>query len=97
MRHSAGVQEPRRVGSVGVVAHAQANVATASQFVGMCYVATSPNRPKWKSETTPTPDEALNAITGLAAYCATVDIRLDEGFIVHPVQVDRTLNRVGRF
>lgn len=41
-----------------------------------------------------TPAEALNAITGLAAYCA-VDIHMADGFIVHHVEIDRSPNRVG--
>ncbi|MEQ1726924.1 MAG: lipocalin-like domain-containing protein, partial [Vicinamibacterales bacterium] len=69
---------------------------TYSDAARMCYVATNPNRLKWTSETAPTPAEALNAITGLAAYCAAVDIHLADGFIVHHVEIDRSPNRVGQ-
>src|SRR5207253_11053479 len=38
----------------------------------MCYLSMNPNRPPWKSETAPTAEEALSAIKGFSAYCATV-------------------------
>ena len=62
----------------------------------MCYVAMNPNRAKWKSETAPTPEEAISGITGLGAYCATVEIHSKEGFVVHHVQIEKTPNIVGR-
>ncbi|PYR56492.1 MAG: hypothetical protein DMF91_21745 [Acidobacteria bacterium] len=61
----------------------------------MCYVAMNPSRPKWKSEIAPTPEEALSGITGLGAYCATVEIHAKEGFVVHHVEIERSPNRVG--
>jgi len=62
----------------------------------MCYVAMNPNRTKWKSETAPTPEEALSGITGLGAYCATVEIHAKEGIVVHHVEIERNPNLVGR-
>jgi hypothetical protein len=62
----------------------------------MCYVAMNPNRSRWKSETAPTPEEALSGITGLGAYCATVEIHAKEGFVVHHVEIERSPNIVGR-
>ena len=62
----------------------------------MCYVAMNPNRPKWKSETAPTPEEALSGITGLGAYCATVEIHAKEGFVVHRVEIERSPNLVSQ-
>jgi hypothetical protein len=62
----------------------------------MCYVAMNPNRPRWKSESAPTPEEALSGITGLGAYCATVEIHAREGFVVHHVEIERSPNIVGR-
>ena len=47
----------------------------------MCYVGMNPNRPKWASRT-PTESEALSAITGLGAYCGTVEVHA--GRRVHP-------------
>ena len=62
----------------------------------MCYVAMNPNRAKWKSETAPTAEEAISGITGLGAYCATVEIHSKEGFVVHHVEIEKTPNIVGR-
>jgi len=62
----------------------------------MCYVSMNPNRPLWKSEAAPTPEEALSGITGLGAYCATVEIHAKEGFVIHHVEVERIPNFVGR-
>ena len=62
----------------------------------MCYVGMNPNRPRWKSEAAPTPEEALSGITGLGAYCSTVEIHAKEGFVVHNVEIERNPNMVGR-
>jgi hypothetical protein len=62
----------------------------------MCYVGMNPNRPRWKSETAPTPEEALSGITGLGAYCSTVEIHAKDGFVVHHVEIDSIPNIVGR-
>ena len=62
----------------------------------MCYVGMDPNRPRWKSQAAPTPEEALSGITGLGAYCATVEIHAKEGFVIHHVEIDRIPNLVGR-
>jgi len=61
----------------------------------MCYVSMNPNRPRWKSQTAPTPEEALSGITGLGAYCATVEIHPKEGFVIHHVEIEKVPNRVG--
>jgi hypothetical protein len=60
----------------------------------MCYVGMNPNRPKWASRT-PTESEALSAITGLGAYCGTVEVHADEGFILHRVEIERSPNNIG--
>jgi Lipocalin-like domain len=62
----------------------------------MCYVSMNPNRPRWKSEAAPTAEEALSGITGLGAYCATVEIHAKEGFVIHHVEIERSPNFVGR-
>ena len=62
----------------------------------MCYVAMDPNRPKWKSETVPTPEEALSGGMGFGAYCGTVEIHAKEGFVVHHVEIDMSPTSVGR-
>lgn len=62
----------------------------------MCYVSMNPNRPRWKSETAPTPEEELSAIRGFGAYCATVEIHAKEGFILRHYEIDKNPNAVGR-
>jgi len=64
----------------------------------MCYVSMNPNRPKWNSARAPTESEALSAMgnTGFSAYCATVEIHANEGFVLHHVDVDKVPNNVGR-
>jgi len=47
----------------------------------MCYVAMDPNRPRWKSETEPTLEEALSGITGLSAYSGTVGHKPTYGLV----------------
>ena len=61
----------------------------------MCYVAMNPNRANWKSETAPTAEGAISGITGLGAYCATVEIHSKEGFVVHHTEIDKIPNLVG--
>ena len=60
----------------------------------MCYVGMNPNRPKWVSRT-PSESEAVSAITGLGAYCGTVEIHADDGFVLHRVEIERSPNNVG--
>jgi Lipocalin-like domain len=64
--------------------------------IGMCFVGMNPNRPLWKSETMPTPEEALSGMTGFGAYCSIVEIHANEGFVIHHVLVDKSPNIVGR-
>lgn len=60
----------------------------------MCYVGMDPNRPKWASRK-PTEAEALSGITGLGAYCGTAEVRADEGYVLHNVEIERVPNNVG--
>ena len=62
----------------------------------MCFISMNPNRPAWKSETTPTPEEALSAAKGFGAYCGTVEIHAKEGFIVRKYEVNQNPNLVGK-
>jgi len=64
----------------------------------MCFVAMNPNRPKWMSETAPTPEEALSGMgsSGFAAYCAAVEVHAKEGFVLHHVEIEKSPNVVGR-
>jgi hypothetical protein len=62
----------------------------------MCYISMNPNRPRWKSENAPTPEERLSAMTGFGAYCGTVEIHAKEGFIVRNYELHNNPNAVGR-
>jgi hypothetical protein len=62
----------------------------------MCFVSMDPNRPRWKSETAPTPEERLTVTRGFGAYCATVEIYAKEGFIVRRYEINQNPNAVGK-
>jgi hypothetical protein len=62
----------------------------------MCFVSMDPNRPRWKSETAPTPEERLSAARGFGAYCSTVEIHAKEGFIVRRYEINQNPNAVGK-
>ena len=62
----------------------------------MCFVSMNRNRPRWKSETAPTPEEELSAARGFGAYCGTVEIYPKEGFIVRHYEINKNPNAVGR-
>lgn len=61
-----------------------------------CYIAMDPTRAGWKSETAPTPEEALAGIAGLGAYCGTFHVNAAEGSVVHRMEIERIPNLVGR-
>jgi hypothetical protein len=60
----------------------------------ICYVGINPSRPKWKSSI-PTESEALSGIVGMGAYCGTVEVHANEGFVLHHVEIERVPNNVG--
>jgi hypothetical protein len=62
----------------------------------MCFLSMNPKRPPWKSESTPTAEEGLSAIRGFGAYCATIEIHANEGFMVRHYEINQTPNAVGR-
>jgi hypothetical protein len=55
------------------------------------------NRPPWASDNNPTGAEAVATMGApLNAYCARVEVRADEGYVLHHVEVDKVPNLVGR-
>ncbi|MGA2713659.1 MAG: lipocalin-like domain-containing protein [Bryobacteraceae bacterium] len=62
----------------------------------MCFLSMNPDRPRWKSESAPTPEEGLSAIRGFGAYCATIEIHAKEGFMVRHYEINQTPNAVGK-
>lgn len=59
----------------------------------MCWVAMDPLRPELTAKRTEA-EEAI-AFRGLGAYCAAVEINLDDGYVVHHVELAKTPNAVG--
>ena len=59
----------------------------------MCWVAMDPNRSKWSEE--PTQEQKLEAYDGLGAYCASVEVNLEEGYVIHHVELAKSPNAVG--
>ena len=62
----------------------------------MCFLTMNPDRPSWKSETAPTPEEGLTALRGISAYCATLEIHAKEGFMDRRYDINQNPNAVGR-
>lgn len=67
-----------------------------SNATHMCFITMNPNRPAWKSGNTPTPEEAVTALRGFGAYCATLEIHEKEGFMLRRYDLNQTPNAVGR-
>jgi hypothetical protein len=61
----------------------------------MCFLGMNPNRPRWKSPASPTPEEQLSAARGFAAYCAVIELHAKEGFIVQRREIDQNPNGIG--
>ena len=59
----------------------------------MCWVAMDPSRPTWTAD--PTESEELAAFRGLGAYCGTVELNTDEGYVIHHVEIAKTPSAVG--
>jgi hypothetical protein len=62
----------------------------------MCFLSMNPNRPTWKSEGAPTPEEGLTALRGINAYCATLEIHAKEGFMDRRYIINQNPNIVGK-
>jgi hypothetical protein len=73
--------------SVGYLIYTDAN--------RMCATIMDPNRPKWKSGTAPTPEEAKSGMDGLMAYCSRIEVHAKEGLVLHYVEIAKTPNGVG--
>ena len=92
------VSNPQRLAD-GTTREGSNSVAYAmfdSDATHMCFVSMNPNRPRWKSETAPTPEEGLSAIKGFGAYCGAVEIHAKEGFIIRHYEINQTPNSVGK-
>jgi hypothetical protein len=61
----------------------------------MCAIFMNPERPKWSSASSPTPQEAKSALDGMGAYCATWEVNAEQASVVHHVELDRLPNAIG--
>jgi hypothetical protein len=62
----------------------------------MCFLSMNPNRPAWKLEAAPTPEEVLTALRGINAYCAALEIHAREGFMDRRYDINQNPNAVGK-
>ena len=62
----------------------------------MCFLSMNPKRTQWKTESMPTAEEGLSAIKGFGAYCATIEIHANEGFMLRHYEINQTPNAVGK-
>ena len=63
----------------------------------MCYVGMNPNRSRWKSAMSPTPQEAVaGSYRDFGAYCGMVEIHATDGFVIHHVEIDQNPGMVGK-
>ena len=92
------VSNPQRLadGTTREGANSVAYAMFDSDATHMCFISMNPNRPRWKSEAAPTPEEGLAALRGFGAYCGTVEIHTKEGFIVRNYEINQSPNAVGK-
>jgi len=92
------VSNPQRLadGTTRQAANSAAYAFFDARASHMCFISMNPARPQWKSETAPTPEEALSAIRGFGAYCATIEIHPKEGFLLRQYDINQNPNAVGK-
>ncbi len=61
----------------------------------MCVILTNPDRPRWRSEDDPTPEELKSAIDGFIAYYGSYEVNETEGFVVHHIEAHLVPNWIG--
>ncbi len=61
----------------------------------MCVMIMDGTRPKWASRKEPTEAELRSTVGGLMAYAGTYEVKEEEGFVVHHIEVDLVPHRVG--
>lgn len=58
----------------------------------MCAQFTNPARPQWSSTTKPTYEELRSTIDFMGAYCSRYEVNVEEGYVLHHVEIDRVPN-----
>ena len=61
----------------------------------VCVVLANPDRPAWKTATSPTDGEARSALEGLVAYCGTYETDEQQRSVIHHVEADKNPSIVG--
>jgi hypothetical protein len=61
----------------------------------MCVILVNPDRPLWKSEDNPTPEEIKSAFDGFIAYYGSYEVDETEGFIIHHIEAHLVPNWTG--
>jgi hypothetical protein len=61
----------------------------------MCAMFTNPARPQWASPATPTDMELRSLVDFMGAYCGTYEVNVEQGFVVHHVEIERVPNFIG--
>jgi hypothetical protein len=61
----------------------------------MSVILVNPDRPLWKSEDNPTPEEIKSAMDGFIAYYGSYEVNETEGFIIHHIEAHLVPNWTG--
>jgi len=61
----------------------------------MCVILVNPDRPLWKSEDNPTPEEIKSAFDGFIAYYGSYEVDETESFIIHHIEAHLVPNWIG--
>lgn len=61
----------------------------------VCVVVGNPDRARWGSVETPTPENLRNAFEGLVAYTGTFQVDETAQYVVHHIEVDKVPNLTG--
>lgn len=61
----------------------------------MSVILLNPDRPIWKSEDEPTPEEVESALRGFIAYYGSYEVHEAEGFVVHHIEAHLVPNLTG--
>ena len=62
----------------------------------VCAQLINTDRPKWKDNDVPTPEEARVALNGFGGYCGRYELHESEGYVIHIPEVDVVPNEVGQ-
>jgi len=61
----------------------------------VCVVLANPDRPKWKSPTSPTEAEIRAAFDGVVSYCGTYETNEQQHYVIHHIEADKNPQIMG--